>query len=146
MRGRCGAAGKAPGSRRLLVRAAEGAAAPGARAYGSGSWPRLALRQHLYLINAGGCLSAPDVRRAGETPAATRHRFLHSTSFALCLLSDSGSPLGLFPDTFCLSQFHLTGFLVSFRGFHQVPQAKGPASQLQKPAPVFLSHGFSLSS
>lgn len=58
MRGRCGAAGKAPGSRRLIVAAAEVAALPGARASGSGSWPRLALRLHLYLINAGGCLAS----------------------------------------------------------------------------------------
>lgn len=50
--------GKAPGSRRLLIEAAEVAAAPGARASGSGSWPRLALRLHLYLINAGGCIAA----------------------------------------------------------------------------------------
>jgi hypothetical protein len=84
MRGRCGATGKTPRSGRLLVRAAEVAAAPGGRASGSGSWPRLALCLHLYLINAGGCLVAPDVRCAGVggTPATTRHRFLYSTLFS----------------------------------------------------------------
>lgn len=94
MRGRCGATGNAPSSGWLLARAGEVAAAPGARASGSGSWPRLALRLHLYLINAGGCLAAPDVRCAGAggTPATTRHRFLHSTSFSLCLLPPPPTP------------------------------------------------------
>lgn len=123
--------GKAPGSRRLLVGAAEVAAAPGARASGSGSWPRLALRLHLYLINAGGCRAALtlDVLVLGE-----RLQPLGTGSFippafqlfsSLCLLPDSGSPLGLLPDTFCLSQLPLTGFLLSFLGSQQVLPSQG---------------------